>query len=271
MVVEALVPLLEYDQQGMNEDYSASIGSELNQQVNHKVRCSSKDNLQAGGLWTDGLICAFEFIRGSRKMHSAEAVREVAKKKGEVAKKKGNQINSVERIGFYESSLPVEPAVVDIDDSDNNINCGKESLPRSYWKPIGWARISELVLAVHSDANWASQPHDFTDDESDVPVADVATPYWERPVGPTWWCHLDAGDPFVKAWLGSSQWLHPAISIALQDEGRLISDRMKHLLYEVNKLVLFESICFYHFISGCLQTHFVVACVLPPWLLCFFQ
>ncbi|GAA0156869.1 transporter [Lithospermum erythrorhizon] len=28
-------------------------------------------------------------------------------------------------------------------------------------------------------------------------------------------------------------WLHPAISIALKDESRLISDRMRHLLYEV--------------------------------------
>ena len=112
---------------------------------------------------------------------------------------------------------------------DFHLYC-KEDLPRRYWRPIGWDRISELVQAVHSGD---AQPFDFTDDESDVPVADVATPYWERPVGPTWWCHLDAADPFVTAWFGSSRWLHPAISIALQEESRLISDRMKHLLYEV--------------------------------------
>ncbi|XP_004491335.1 uncharacterized protein [Cicer arietinum] len=235
MVVEALVPLLEYDMQGVNEDYSASLDNEVKEQENHKVRCSSKDNLHTKELWTDGLICAFEFIRSSRKVHSSVAVREVAKKKDF----QGSQINSLKRNpggngGFQESSLPVdESGGLDLEDF-NNSNCfGKEGYPRSYWKPIGWARVSELVQAVHSDASWASQLHDFTDDESDVPVADVATPYWERPVGPTWWCHLNAADPYVATWLASSQWLHPAISIALHDESRLISDRMKHLLYEV--------------------------------------
>lgn len=242
MVVEALVPLLECDMQAVNEDYSASFGNEMKEWGNHKIHRSSRDNLQAGELWTDGLICAFEFIRGSQKIHSAAAVREVAKKKCF----QGNQIKSLERSpnrnSFRESSLQVEPGAVDLDDFHNNNYCGKEGLPRSYWKPIGWARISELVQDVHSDAGWAlPQPNDFTDDESDVPVADVATPYWERPVGPTWWCHLDAAHPYVTTWFGSSHWLHPAISIALQYESRLISDRMKHLLYEVNKLVIFES------------------------------
>lgn len=33
--------------------------------------------------------------------------------------------------------------------------------------------------------------------------------------------------------MSNAQWLHPAISVALRDESKLISDRMKHLLYEV--------------------------------------
>ncbi|KAH7844783.1 hypothetical protein Vadar_031617 [Vaccinium darrowii] len=41
-------------------------------------------------------------------------------------------------------------------------------------------------------------------------------------------CH-----PFIDTWLRHAQWLHHAISIALRDESWLISDRMKHLLYEV--------------------------------------
>ncbi|KAI5433144.1 uncharacterized protein LOC127117751 [Lathyrus oleraceus] len=235
MVVEALVPLLENDIQSVNEDYSSSHGNQQKEQVNHKVCCSSKANSQTRELWTDGLICAFEFIRGSRKTHSSAAVREVAKKKDF----QGNQVNplkvSSSGNGFHESCFPVEELSggLDCDEFDKNDCFGREGLSRSYWKPIGWARVSELVQAVHSDASWASQVRDFTDDESDVPVADVATPYWERPVGPIWWCHLDAAHQYVTTWLASSQWLHPAISIALRDESRLISDRMKHLLYEV--------------------------------------
>ncbi|XP_058749054.1 uncharacterized protein LOC131622021 [Vicia villosa] len=233
MVVEALVPLLENE--GVNEDYSASYDNEQKEQRNHTVCCSSKTNLQTRELWTDGLICAFEFIRGSRKTRSSAAVREVAKKKDS----QGNQLNPLKKStsgnGFQESPFAVEESSggLDCDEFDKNNCFGKEGHSRSYWKPIGWARVSELVQAVHSDASWASQQYDFTDDESDVPVADVATPYWERPAGPIWWCHLDAAHQYVTTWLASSQWLHPAISIALHDESRLISDRMKHLLYEV--------------------------------------
>ena len=86
------------------------------------------------------------------------------------------------------------------------------------------------------DAGWSEQQVDLMDDEEDLTVADLAAPYWERQAGPTWWCHVAAGHPCVDAWLKSAQWLHPAISVALRDENRLISDRMKHLLYEVEKL-----------------------------------
>ncbi|XP_061369844.1 uncharacterized protein LOC133312624 [Gastrolobium bilobum] len=241
MVVEALVPLLECDMQAVDGDYSASLSNETKKQGHQRIHSSS---MHAGELWTDGLICAFEFVRGSRKIQSAPPVGEVNKKKGfQSNQKKSLGTRKPSRNSFHEASLPVESGVGDLDDLDDNHYCcqdyqspqfyGKEGLPRSYWRPVGWARISELVQAVHSDAGWASRPHDFTDDENDVPVADVATPYWERPVGPTWWCHLDASHPFITTWLGSSHWLHPAISIALQDESRLISDRMKHLLYEV--------------------------------------
>ncbi|KAK2993915.1 LOW QUALITY PROTEIN: hypothetical protein RJ640_012789 [Escallonia rubra] len=71
------------------------------------------------------------------------------------------------------------------------------------------------------------------DDEDDLTTADLAATYWELRAGTIWWCHVAAGHQSVDAWLSNAQWLHPAISVALRDESRLISDRMKHLLYEV--------------------------------------
>lgn len=102
-----------------------------------------------------------------------------------------------------------------------------------HWVPIGWARISELIQTVQINTDWTSEQFDFTDDEDDRTTADLAAPYWERPNGPTWWCHVAASHPHISSWLNNASWLHPAISIALRDESRLISERMKHLLYEV--------------------------------------
>nr|KYP73350.1 hypothetical protein KK1_005970 [Cajanus cajan] len=166
--------------------------------------------MQGAELWTNGLICAFEFVRG----------RGPTKNKGFQGNQSGNILHESDGDDLGDQDHQPAPP---------HFYC-KEGLPRSYWRPIGWDRISELVQEMHDND---TKPFDFKDDESDVPVAIVATPYWEWPVGPTWWCHLDAADPFVTAWFGSSRWLHPAISIALQEESRLISDRMKHLLYEV--------------------------------------
>ena len=44
--------------------------------------------------------------------------------------------------------------------------------------------------------------------------------------------------PFINAWLFNSLWLYPAIIVALRDENRLISERMKHLFYEVPVIVV---------------------------------
>ncbi|XP_065852257.1 uncharacterized protein [Euphorbia lathyris] len=112
-----------------------------------------------------------------------------------------------------------------------------DDFQRNCWIPIGWARISELVQMVQADSEYASQSIDFPDNEEDMTVADVAAPYLKRPTGPSWWCHVAAGHPCVNTWLSNAQWLHPAISIALRDESRLISDKMRHLLYEVPVIV----------------------------------
>ncbi|XP_028786722.1 uncharacterized protein LOC114742670 isoform X3 [Neltuma alba] len=111
-----------------------------------------------------------------------------------------------------------------------------EKYERSHWVPIGWTRILELVQTVQVDGAWASQQFGTADDEDDFTVADLAAPYWERPSGPIWWCNVAAGHPNIEVWLRNAQWLHPAISVALRDESRLISERMKHLLYEISRL-----------------------------------
>ncbi|PQM37193.1 uncharacterized protein Pyn_39949 [Prunus yedoensis var. nudiflora] len=183
-------------------------------------------------LWTHGLICAFEFDRGHKKVLSApQFVNHVAKK----------QVSSPELNNSFHSRENRSNSCECKDDQEDNNHSpdshsghlrGKEGLPRNCWVPIGWDRISELVQTVQVDACW-EQPTDFKDDNDDVAVADVAAPYWERPVGPTWWCHVAAGHPYINSWLSTAQWLHPAVSIALRDESKLISERMKHILYEV--------------------------------------
>ncbi|XP_030462989.2 uncharacterized protein LOC115682793 isoform X1 [Syzygium oleosum] len=192
-------------------------------------------------LWTDGLVCAFELRPGRRRMcHSQPGFKlQTAPRAGRLATKKcesGCRPNVASRgrdDGNSDRSFPVNRNDTLSDLDSGHCHAPEEFRVSHHWVPIGWVRIHELVQTVQADAGWASQPIVFGDDEDDVTVADIATPYRERPVGPTWWCHVVADHPFVKSWLSNAQWLHPAISIALRDESRLISERMRHLLYEV--------------------------------------
>ncbi|KAL3616939.1 hypothetical protein CASFOL_039333 [Castilleja foliolosa] len=180
----------------------------------------NKDIMPGSQLWTDGLICAFEFVRGHKKSvppkpfsnnHSSRLVDE-----------------------SNHNTLQESAPLVELEGHDRVKGSHLvEQCEGSWWAPIGWARISELVRNVEVDEEWSKQHFTFTDGDDELTVADVAAPYWERPAGPTWWCHLAAGHPAVEAWLCGAQWLHPAIRTALSDESRLISDRMKHLFYEV--------------------------------------
>lgn len=214
---------------------------------NHKDHCS-KDAMAGSDLWTNGLICAFEFVRGHKKPirpRSYMKIQSAHEIDGHNIKKQ------VPTQGWVESSQKTNgntsPSLIDlgtheIGSLDNNVDSKDshsdhihttEKFEGGHWVPIGWVRISELVQKVEVDEGWSSQQIDVLDDEDDRTVADLAAPYWERPAGPTWWCHVMAGNHFIDAWLNSAQWLHPAIRIALRDESRLISERMKHLLYEV--------------------------------------
>ncbi|CAN8286746.1 unnamed protein product [Cochlearia groenlandica] len=114
----------------------------------------------------------------------------------------------------------------------------EEEKSMSYWRPIGWDRIYELVETVKIDNDWLLQDMDVDNDDDvggDATVAELAAPYWERPIasGPTWWCHVDASHRGVATWLLKARWLHPAIRVGLCDESKLISERMKHIFYEV--------------------------------------
>ncbi|XP_010053459.2 uncharacterized protein LOC104441893 [Eucalyptus grandis] len=191
-------------------------------------------------LWTDGLICAFEFIRGRRRTsHSQPGFKlQTASQAGrQVTKNRGSGRPPSVAFHGQDGGLSDRSFPVNRNDTSGDLDSGRchalEEFQGGHWVPIGWVRIHELVQTVKADSGWASVPMDFGDSEDDVTVADLATPYWERPVGPTWWCHVAADHPFVKSWLTNALWLHPAISIALRDESRLISERMKHLLYEV--------------------------------------
>ncbi|KAG5544758.1 hypothetical protein RHGRI_017263 [Rhododendron griersonianum] len=226
----------------LGDGNSAPISNNPKKQGN-RLQQSNSDVILGSELWTDGLICAFEFVRVRKKtIWPKSGSIEVAKKQthGSIP---GNSLpTQVYENNFLDSSPTKEPGASEMDTLDGNsykqdyhLWCSqvRERSPGSYWVPIGWARITELVQIVQVDAGWASQPAELTEEEDDVTVADVAAPYWERPKGPTWWCHGMAGHPFVDTWLSNAQWLHPAISVALRDESKLISERMKHLLYEV--------------------------------------
>ncbi|KAK4440124.1 hypothetical protein Salat_0347300 [Sesamum alatum] len=214
----------------------------------HRGHCN-KDVMPGSQLWTDGLICAFEFIRGPKKSVAPKSFSNTqpfhqvddVNVKNEVHSD-GGTAPTPQRLN---GNVLIESAPL-IELRSHQAGClhmdGQNSLDNSHpvercegsrWVPIGWARISELVQTVQVDAGWSTQHFELIDDEDDLTVADLAAPYWERPAGPTWWCHLTAGHPTVEAWLNAAQWLHPAIRTALRDESRLISDRMKHLLYEV--------------------------------------
>ncbi|XP_020220794.1 uncharacterized protein LOC109803574 isoform X1 [Cajanus cajan] len=226
------------------EDQSHSLGK-MKKPDSHKPY-HGRDSNHGNDLWTDGLICAFEYVRGQNRsvkswssskttdrlnvndQHSnlhapSDGLREASSARLDKNKLSDTSSVNVSRDSLFGGSD---------DDKDRKANQSKK-YEGGNWVPIGWARISELVQAVQVDAVWSSHQFEFEDSEDDFTVADLAAPYWERPAGPIWWCHVSAGHPTVEAWLSNARWLHPAVSLALRDESRLISERMKHLLYEV--------------------------------------
>lgn len=247
---------MERRRSNLSDDPSNSQNHNMKKPESNK-KYANKDVMPRCELWTDGLICAFEFIRGrKRSVTSKSDSRTVSdsenSKKKVPAEGLGEASPESDRNKLLDSLLLDElrgGQSFPLGDSRHNrlsqssqFNAAAR-FEGSHWVPIGWARISELVQTVQVDGEWASQQLELIDDEDDITVADLAAPYWERPAGPVWWCHMLAGHPSVEAWLNSSQWLHPAVSLALRDESRLISERMKYLLYEVKRFLYFDHAC----------------------------
>ncbi|GAA0146405.1 transporter [Lithospermum erythrorhizon] len=237
---------------GQTEDNS-SHSNRTNKSEDHRGHF----NKDAPGtdLWTNGLICAFEFVRGRKKHAKSRSYsKNVSVNPGEGESTRNHLpthgISKTSAIKSTGNSLTESPPLIELgsrqvgsmDDSfENEVPQADpcfttDRYEGSHWVPIGWSRISELVQGIEVNAGWSAPHLELLDEEDDVSVADLAAPYWERPGGPVWWCHVVAGHPYVDSWLTNAQWLHPAISIALKDESRLISDRMRHLLYEVDFL-----------------------------------
>ncbi|XP_068319409.1 uncharacterized protein [Pyrus communis] len=214
---------MEQRKSRVGENGSSSHCNNTKKPDNHR-NSPSRDPMSGSDLWKDGLICAFEFIRSRKKPISSKPGPRIPIKQ----QADGEQERvCVPSYGFSDSPSQME---------DRSQQSGQvqdiERFEGGQWVPIGWVRISEIVQTVQANASWPSQQVGM-DGEDDFTVADLAAPYWERPAGPIWWCHVSAGHPTVEAWLRNAQWLHPAVGLALRDESRLISDRMKHLLYEV--------------------------------------
>lgn len=249
----------------MSEDHSISDDNKMTQSgTGSHQNYASRDVTPSCELWTDGLLCAFEFIPGRRRSMNSKSSSKFPSRQldGDNLKMQvpSNELSEasfsrVNRNKLLESSSLTELRSNQFspfyDYRDGHIHkvdpfYSVERYDGSRWVPIGWARISELVQNVQVDGGWFQQQLDLVDDEGDITVADIAAPYWENPAGPIWWCHVAANHPSIQAWLNNAQWLHPAISLALRDESRLISERMKHILYEVDSSFMSNVICIYN-------------------------
>ncbi|XP_012483442.1 uncharacterized protein LOC105798085 isoform X2 [Gossypium raimondii] len=222
--------------------YSASMCNEMKKR-DYPKNLQSRNDAVGGDLWTDGLICAFEYVKGQGKRGQPKSGAKVLSAQYSLKEASRRRIYANEPENVNSNNLakspPLKDSAVTVKDASyvtQDLNPGEE-FPRAYWEPIGWDRVYQLVQMLQADDGWGSQPIELTENEDEVTVTDLAAPYWERPVGPTWWCHVAADHPSINAWLSTAQWLHPAISVALRDESTLISERMKHLFYEVPVIV----------------------------------
>ncbi|XP_031501062.1 uncharacterized protein LOC116264799 [Nymphaea colorata] len=228
----------------------------MNARIENVKNQAHKEPSNGHELWVDGLLCAFEYIRprgkanytkSGSKMHLIKHPRSqeldnqnqqpAACDDGPIEKDESaynyvqeldeiNQQSAAYRYALFEGSEGTNEYVWRNSQAIGNVS-------DNHWVPIGWERISELVRSVQVDQDRFTRTIDMSAEDEDLTVADIAAPYWEKPAGPTWWCHVIPTHPNVDSWLRNAQWLHPAISTALRDESRLISERMKHLYYEV--------------------------------------
>ncbi|XP_011005843.1 PREDICTED: uncharacterized protein LOC105112006 [Populus euphratica] len=224
------------EQSSMMIENPSSVHGIMKSENNSKVSSNGgRDVMPGSDVWTDGLICAFEFSPRRTPKSTTPSSSNMFSTRHKISSELSKDDGMPERqesCNLFESSS-VNRNAPSSDAQKKILPSRQGRLEDGRWIPIGWARISQLVQTVQIDGDWPAQQVGLMDDELGPTVADLAAPYWERPAGPTWWCHVAADHTSVQAWLNNAKWLHPAISLALRDESRLISERMKHLLYEV--------------------------------------
>ncbi|RVW47381.1 hypothetical protein CK203_090341 [Vitis vinifera] len=163
----------------------------------NQTNSNGRDATPGSDLWTDGLICAFEYVTSHRRISRSKygsKIQSVQQIEGENMKKQVPE-NKVSRASAQnlirkhrsESASLVELEPDHVASLDNHIDHQfyqsdryhmTERSSGSHWVPIGWARISELVQTVRVDAGWALQQFEVTDDEDERSAADLAAPYW---------------------------------------------------------------------------------------------
>ncbi|WVZ69822.1 hypothetical protein U9M48_018550 [Paspalum notatum var. saurae] len=216
------------------------------QQLKHSFGAKDAAAAPWSDLWTGGLVCAFEFVRG----HGQASPRPPDFSRSNSSQSKDLPVIKDSKTPPLAKNAAGDDGSDDGDEPRPPCRHGRAPPAENHWSPIGWTRITELVAMVEGDDTaWDGQgSSSLRDGDGDgqrccdgITVADVAAPYWQQPAGPTWWCHVTAGHPAVDAWLATARWLHPAICVALRDESMLISEKMKHLLYEVRLVTLTKS------------------------------
>ncbi|PNY09415.1 magnesium transporter CorA-like family protein, partial [Trifolium pratense] len=158
------------------EDQSHSSAKKLKPDKTYHGR----DPNPGSDLWTDGLICAFEFVRGKKRPVKSRYSSKVTNRlhfdsQYSTMHVPSNGLVKASSTGPDEKKLP-HPSSVNVsgdssfdasnDDKEGEVlQADQSNAPEKHkgdhWVPIGWSRISELVQAVQVDAVWSSHQFEF--------------------------------------------------------------------------------------------------------------
>ncbi|KAL4396860.1 hypothetical protein HN51_001324 [Arachis hypogaea] len=143
-----------------------------NQKSESNSTYNTGESNPGNNLWTDGLICAFEFVQGRKKpiKHKSPL---------KISDKLNLDVYQCKRSG---SSDGLTHAASGRPDKDN----------LSHHSCVNSLRDSSRDASdndrepVQVDADWAYHQIVIEDQEDELTVADLAAPYWEYPAGPIW-------------------------------------------------------------------------------------
>ncbi|KAK6917237.1 hypothetical protein RJ641_017988, partial [Dillenia turbinata] len=157
----------------------------------HRHNC--RDAMPKADIWTDGLICAFEFVQSRVKTPRSKLSTKVQ------FAPQTNAESQSKAVGLTDATQK----------SNGVVEFGSHTdIRANHWVPVGWERINELVQMAQTaqmGCDWAVPQFESLNEEDNLTVADLAAPYWEYPAGPIWWCHVAAGHQFIDAWLKNAQ------------------------------------------------------------------